>query len=33
MGAAAAAHVRQNFTFDLQLARTIELYRTLACRR
>jgi glycosyltransferase involved in cell wall biosynthesis len=33
MGAAAAAHVRQNFTFDLQLARTIDLYRNLACKR
>ena len=33
MGAAAAEHVRKNFTFDLQLARTIELYRSLASRR
>jgi glycosyltransferase involved in cell wall biosynthesis len=33
MGAAAAAHVRQNFTFDLQLARTMDLYRNLACKR
>jgi glycosyltransferase involved in cell wall biosynthesis len=33
MGAAAADHVRKNFTFDLQLARTIDLYRSLACRR
>jgi glycosyltransferase involved in cell wall biosynthesis len=33
MGAAASEHVRTNFTFDLQLARTIDLYRSLACRR
>ena len=33
MGAAAAEHVRKNFAFDLQLARTIDLYRSLACRR
>ena len=33
MGAAAADHVRHHFTFDLQLARTIDLYRSLACKR
>jgi glycosyltransferase involved in cell wall biosynthesis len=33
MGAAAAQHVRANFTFDRQVARTIDLYRTLACKR
>jgi len=31
MGAAAAQHVRTKFAFDLQLARTIDLYRTLSC--
>jgi glycosyltransferase involved in cell wall biosynthesis len=30
MGRAAAVHVRQNFTFDRQLAQTLALYRHLA---
>jgi glycosyltransferase involved in cell wall biosynthesis len=29
MGATAAAHIRQNFTFDLQLSRTLDLYRSM----
>ncbi len=33
LGAAASEHVRKHFTFDLQLARTIDLYRGLACKR
>ena len=33
MGAAAAEHVRRNFTFDLQFARTIEMYRMLASKK
>jgi len=32
MGAAAAEHVRMHFTFELQLARTLDLYRSLACK-
>lgn len=30
MGAAASEHVRKNFTYDLQLSRTLDLYRSMA---
>lgn len=33
MGAAASAHVRANLTYDLQVARTLELYRRLSTLR
>ena len=33
MGAAGAAHVRRDFTFDVQLARTVALYRAMASKR
>jgi glycosyltransferase involved in cell wall biosynthesis len=33
MGVAAAAHVRQNFTSQLQVQRTVDLYRMLTVRR
>ena len=29
MGADAAEHVRKNFSFDLQLSRTLDLYRSI----
>ena len=33
LGATAAAHVREHFTFDRQVERTVDLYRALARRR
>jgi len=29
MGVSAAEHIRRNFTFDRQLARTLEMYQSL----